>query len=133
MIFGIVQGNSVVGDIQGNLEKIKQYTLEGEKKSVEVIIFPELFLTGYPPEDLLYNPLFLREVSHALQELRKFSENISSEIVIGTPTKALSHTDTGSVSKSSLYNSAVVFHKGRKKTEYHKVHLPNYGVFDEKR
>jgi len=122
MKIGIAQGNPAVGDIKGNLVKIKTLVLEGEKAGAEIILFPELFLSGYPPEDLLYNPSFLKDVELAVEEIRRISKTVKTAIVVGLPLKGKG---------KKLHNSVLVFNHGKTITRYDKIDLPNYGVFDE--
>ncbi|MBF0275719.1 MAG: NAD+ synthase [Nitrospinae bacterium] len=133
MIIGIVQGNPVVGDVEGNLEKAKNFILEGDEKGADLILFPELFITGYPPEDLLYNPAFLEKSQKAVMELQFFSKSVKSAIIIGAPNAGNGYRTPDSLKGQPLYNSAIVFHNGEYIAKYDKIYLPNYGVFDEKR
>lgn len=116
----LAQLNPLVGDIPGNLEKIKESIAIAEGDA-DVIVFPELMLTGYPPEDLLLRPSLDVRVDVALVELAGCSQDIT--VVVGYPRRR------GGV----LLNMAGVFHNGKLIAEYAKQHLPNYQVFDEKR
>ena len=119
---GIVQENPVVGDVEGNTKlAISRIKLLLEKEKPDLVVFSEMFLTGYPPEDLLYRDDFLVDVNKALNYLSQISPNIY--IVIGYPRKH----------KQKLFNAAGVLHQGTLKYEYFKQELPNYKVFDEKR
>ena len=119
---GVVQENPIVGDISGNTllaeKKIKSLLRESNP---DVIVFTEMFLTGYPPEDLLYREDLLTDVEKSLSSLSKISPE--TYIVMGYPKK----------NKSNLYNCAGVIYRGLMLCEYFKQELPNYKVFDEKR
>ena len=115
----LCQINPTVGDIEGNLEKILSY-IENASKNAEIIVFPELAITGYNPEDLLFYPAFIKKADHALKEIIK---NVKDFIVIvGFPVK-----------REDLYNSAAVVANHSLIDIYHKIYLPNYSVFDEMR
>ncbi len=116
----MAQINPVVGDIQGNTEKIKNYIKQAQKENVDVITFPELALTGYPPEDLLFKTHFINDIKKHLEEVTKSTQGITA--IIG-----LAREDSG------LLNSAAVIHDRKIINFYDKKILPNYGVFDEKR
>lgn len=117
----IAQINSTVGDLEGNLHKIKRYFERARGFGVDIVSFPELCLTGYPPEDLLLKPKFIADNLKALNELRKWIRD--SVAVVG-------FVDS---SKGNLYNAAAILQAGKVAAVYHKMLLPNYGVFDEKR
>lgn len=116
------QVNPLVGDIDGNTELVLKASREAiSQYNADIVLFPELTLTGYPPEDLL-----LREsISHRVDRALKFlcEQNLSCAIVVGYPKKSL----------AGLLNMAGVIHKGKLICEYAKQCLPNYQVFDEKR
>lgn len=118
----IAQLNFFVGDIQGNLEKITQAAAAArDELHADAIVFPELALTGYPPEDLLLRPSLQTRVEKALLQLRARVQGIT--VILGYPRKE----------QGCLYNMAGVFCDGELVTEYRKQILPNYQVFDEKR
>jgi len=117
----IAQINLTVGDIEGNIEHIKRVINNCESKQADVIIFPELSLTGYPPEDLLWRPGLKTAIENGLEELKMLSHNTVS--IIGHP----------EWSDNKLFNAATAFRNGEAITTYHKQELPNYSVFDEKR
>ena len=116
----MAQINPVVGDIQGNADKIKNYIKQAQNEHVDVITFPELALTGYPPEDLLFKTHFIDEIKKHLQEVTKFTQGITA--IIGFARE-----------ENGLLNSAAVVHDRKIINYYDKKILPNYGVFDEKR
>nr|MBU1328032.1 NAD+ synthase [Candidatus Omnitrophota bacterium] len=117
----IGQINSVVGDLEGNSNKILSCIKEAASKDMDLIVFPELSITGYPPEDLLLNPNFIKE---NIRYLNKISKEIGDLVAI------VGFVDE---KKGDIYNSAAVMHNKKITYVYHKIHLPNYGVFDEKR
>ncbi|RMH94186.1 NAD+ synthase [Lysobacter pythonis] len=111
-----------VGDIAGNLERIGAMIAEArDEYGADIVLFPELALSGYPPEDLLYRPAFLRACEAAIETLAASVEGIVA--VVGWPETA------GSV----VYNAASVLRAGRVEHTYRKRELPNYAVFDERR
>jgi NAD+ synthase (glutamine-hydrolysing) len=118
----MAQLDLALGDITGNTEKIISVAKEArDNLKADVVLYPELAITGYPPEDLLYRPELHQRVRDALTRIRQEVSGIY--LVVGHPTK----TERG------LYNSASVIHDGNIIATYSKFHLPNYSVFDEKR
>ena len=118
----IAQVDLCVGDIDGNTELVLEYISRArDSAGADTIIFPELALTGYPPEDLLLRPHFHVQVEQALQRVMRGSQGIS--VILGYPTQK----------ETRLYNSCSLVRDGEIITTYHKRNLPNYGVFDEKR
>lgn len=117
----IGQINSVVGDLEGNSRKILLRVKDAASKDVDLIVFPELSVTGYPPEDLLLRPDFIKENIRYLKKISREIENIAA--VIGFADEK----------RGNVYNSAAVIYNKKIIHIYHKIHLPNYGVFDEKR
>ena len=118
---GIVQENPIVGDISGNTRLAVKAIRELEKKNPDIILFTEMFLTGYPPEDLLLRDDLLDSIDDAIEELSHVSKN--THLVIGYPRKK----------GNRLFNTAGVIYKEKLLMEYFKQELPNYRVFDEKR
>ncbi len=118
----LAQINPTVGDLKGNKKKILGYIKRAEKYRPDIIVFPELALCGYPPEDLVLKPHFRKDVLKVLNNLIK-SCNSSAIVVIGYPKEK----------GGKVYNSAGIIYKNKKVADYDKVNLPNYGVFDEKR
>jgi NAD+ synthase (glutamine-hydrolysing) len=116
----LAQINTVVGDIQGNLEKILHLIEQARSTKASLVAFPELAVPGYPPEDLLFKASFITENIQATQEIVSASNGIAT--VVGFADKS-----------DSLYNAAALGYNGQMAGIYHKIHLPNYGVFDEKR
>ncbi len=119
---GIAQINAGVGDLEGNVEKILQFTEAASRQGVDIVAFPELAITGYPPEDLLLKPKFVEDNYASLERIAKKTSLLEVAIVVG-------FVDRG----DDIYNAAAVISKGKIAGIYHKNYLPNYGVFDEKR
>jgi len=115
------QINTTVGDFSANSTKIVQAIQEARDQGVDLITFPELSVCGYPPEDLLLKRGFLQDNLNALARIRDCTERITA--VVG-------HAD---YLEGNVYNAASVFHDRELAATYHKIELPNYGVFDEKR
>ncbi|OGF17222.1 MAG: NAD+ synthase [Candidatus Edwardsbacteria bacterium RIFOXYD12_FULL_50_11] len=123
----ICQLNPLVGDIEGNAKKITGILAQTRAQRPDLIIFPELFLTGYPPRDLLEKPWFIQRCAAAIKDLTEASlDHPETGFIFGAPTAA--GRDTG----QGLFNSAVLIHDG-KCTCRHKTLLPSYDVFDEAR
>lgn len=119
---GLAQINACVGDLDGNTRKILQFVKDADKLGVDIVTFPELAITGYPPEDLLLKPGFVDDNLAALKLIAKKTSSLDIAIV------------TGFIDRSDdIYNSAALISKGKIAGIYHKNYLPNYGVFDEKR
>ena len=114
------QINSTVGDFQGNSEKIVNGMNQARELGADLVAFPELALPGYPPEDLLLNPSFVNANIDALKRLARSSRGITA--IVGFVDMI-----------DDIYNAAALLHDGRLAGVYHKIYLPNYGVFDEDR
>ncbi|MDI6731394.1 MAG: NAD+ synthase [Candidatus Margulisbacteria bacterium] len=121
MKLALAQINPTVGDLTGNTQKILAFITDAKSQKADLIIFPELAITGYPPEDLLLKPQFIADNLSALREIVKHCRGIAAFI--------------GFVDKKSkgIFNAGAFIENGKIKKIYHKVHLPNYAVFDEKR
>ncbi|TDO83493.1 NAD+ synthase (glutamine-hydrolysing) [Halanaerobium saccharolyticum] len=122
----IAQLNPIIGDIEGNLNKLQQTVSELEK-GTDLVIFSELFLTGYPPRDLLVKPWFIKKIKSALAEVKKISQKVEGGILLGTPMPTQKKYGRG------LYNSAVLIYQGEIIFSQNKSLLPTYDVFDEAR
>ena len=118
--FALAQSHFLVGDISANVEKMRALALEAREQGADVIIFPELALLGYPPQDLLLRPSLSGRIKSALASLSDINDIV---MIIGYP-----HVD-----HHGTFNSAAILHNGHQKGFYHKQYLPNYGVFDERR
>jgi NAD+ synthase (glutamine-hydrolysing) len=120
MRLALCQMNATVGDISGNAERIREGTGAAREAGAELVLFPELALTGYPPEDLLLKEHFLADAAAALRELAAQTHGVVA--VVGFPERA-----------EDVFNAAAVLADGAVHAIYRKVYLPNYGVFDEQR
>jgi NAD+ synthase (glutamine-hydrolysing) len=116
----LAQLNATVGDIAGNRDRILQSLRCAEESGAELVAFPELALTGYPPEDLLLKPAFIRDNLAALQDVAAATHD--TVVVVGFVDRA-----------DDIFNAAAVLYQGRIVHVYHKQFLPTYGVFDEDR
>ncbi len=116
----LAQVNHVVGDFEGNFQKIVSFIGQAKKAGADVVAFPEMCLAGYPPEDLLLKPEFIKENQRYLKKLLPHSQDIT--VIVGF----VDHED-------DIYNAAAILHAGELAGIYHKIFLPNYGVFDENR
>lgn len=122
----IAQLNPTVGDIKGNLQKIIG-VLSEFGNNTDLLVFSELFLVGYPPQDLLERSWFINEVNQALEELAQESSKYEAGIIVGAP------RPTGKENGKGLTNSAILIHKGSIIFTQGKSLLPTYDVFDEAR
>jgi NAD+ synthase (glutamine-hydrolysing) len=121
MRLALCQLNATVGDIAGNSARIRAGIENAREAHAQLVLFPELAVTGYPPEDLLLRQHFLADARAALEQLGAFTDGIVA--VVGFPHRA----------EDDVYNAAAVLAGGCVHAVYHKVYLPNYGVFDEQR
>jgi len=120
MRIALAQMNTVVGDLDGNAARILERLAQAREAGADLVLFPELAVTGYPPEDLLLRPGFLRAAAETLERVAAETKGIAA--LVGTP-----HLDR------DLFNACAVCVDGEVKAVYHKHFLPNYGVFDEDR
>ena len=150
MRIALCQMNATVGDIAGNARRIRAGVEAARAQGAQLVLFPELALTGYPPEDLLLRAHFLDDAAAALRELADGVEGIVA--VVGYPERvgAAERVPEGARAEATaveqeseeflgtpqtprVYNAAAVLADGVVRSVYRKVHLPNYGVFDEQR
>ncbi|MBI2160610.1 MAG: NAD+ synthase [Candidatus Rokubacteria bacterium] len=117
---GLAQINPTVGDFEGNVRKIVEGIERARGLGCGLVAFPELAVTGYPPEDLLFKPAFIEANLRALDEVARATRGLTA--VVGFVDK-----------RDDIFNAAAVLHDGRRAGVYHKQYLPNYGVFDENR
>ncbi|MBI5805838.1 NAD+ synthase [candidate division TA06 bacterium] len=128
MKIAICQYNPVVGDLEGNLAKVASALKSCARQKPDLLVFPELFLTGYPPRDLLEKDWFLRKIEQAIKDITKLSRKYpDTGILIGAPTLVVEKTSM------RLHNSALLIHCGKVIFTQHKTLLPTYDVFDETR
>jgi NAD+ synthase (glutamine-hydrolysing) len=123
MRLALCQINATVGDIAGNAQRILEGLRSARAAGAQLVLFPELALTGYPPEDLLLREHFLTDARAALEDLAHEVNGTSGVAIVGFPELADGH----------VYNAAAVLGDGAIQHIYRKLHLPNYGVFDERR
>jgi len=112
---GLGQIDVTVGDLGGNLKKILKYIESAKKLGVDILCFPELAITGYPPEDLLLKPSFIEDNLEALATASNATEGLT--LIVGFVDR-----------KEDIYNAAAIIHNKRLVDVYHKRYLPNYGV-----
>jgi NAD+ synthase (glutamine-hydrolysing) len=117
---GLAQVNPTVGAIEANARLVADWMGRARAAGCDIVAFPELTLTGYPPEDLLFKPAFIEANLRALADVAKESRGLTA--VIGFVDK-----------RDDIFNAAAVLHDGAHAGTYHKQYLPNYGVFDENR
>ncbi|MCP9462837.1 MAG: NAD+ synthase, partial [Nitrospira sp.] len=133
----MVQMNPTVGDVDGNVRRIAGWLREAKRAGADLVAFPELAICGYPPEDLLLKPKFLRENRRALQEIVRLGRGVA--VVVGCVGEStLVEPQAGQpmvvpAGRHEITNAAAVIANGRLVTTYAKRYLPNYGVFDESR
>jgi len=116
----LAQINTTVGDLKANTDKIIRYIKRAKGAGADIVAFPELALTGYPPEDLLLKPQFIKDNLSCLERVIKATGDIVS--IVGFVDR-----------NEGIYNAAAVISDHKLIDVYHKIHLPNYGVFDEYR
>lgn len=119
----VAQLNPTVGDISGNLAKAREARSDAARQGADLVLFTELFLAGYPPEDLVLKPAFLAACERAADDFAKDTADNGPGVIIGVPLKR----------KSGVHNAIIVADGGKVIAERFKVDLPNYGEFDEKR
>ena len=122
MRIALGQANLTVGDLEGNVDKMAAWAREATGHRADLVCFPELAITGYPPEDLVLRPAFVEDNLEALQELARRTADGCPALV-----GFVDRTEAG------LHNAAALLRGGRREDTYHKHKLPNYGVFDEQR
>jgi NAD+ synthase (glutamine-hydrolysing) len=120
MRLALAQMNTIVGDLDGNRERILASLEEAREAGAELVLFPELAVTGYPPEDLLLRPDFLRAAARSLEQIAAATTGMAA--LVGTPDL-----------DRDLFNACAVCVDGEVRAMYRKHFLPNYGVFDEDR
>ncbi|MDH4984478.1 NAD+ synthase [Aminobacter anthyllidis] len=119
----VAQLNPTVGDIAGNLAKAREARADAARQGADLVLFTELFLAGYPPEDLVLKPAFLAACERAADDFAKDTSDNGPGVIIGVPLKR----------KSGVHNAIIIADGGKIIGERFKVDLPNYGEFDEKR
>jgi NAD+ synthase len=119
----VAQLNPIVGDVAGNLAKARDARAAAAQHGADLVLFTELFIAGYPPEDLVLKPAFVAACEQSVLELAGDTGDGGPGVVIGTPLRR----------QSGIHNSIMVLDDGRILAERYKLDLPNYGEFDEKR
>ncbi|MGC4024036.1 MAG: NAD+ synthase [Mesorhizobium sp.] len=119
----VAQLNPIVGDVKGNLAKAREARAEAARHGADLVLYTELFLAGYPPEDLVVRPAFLKACEKAANDIAADTADGGPGVIIGTPLQR----------KSGRHNSVIVADGGKIIAERYKIDLPNYGEFDEKR
>src|SRR6266550_2043916 len=120
LAIAVAQLNPTVGDIAGNAEKARRARAEAARDGADLIAFPELFLSGYPPEDLVLKPALQAACRARIEELARETADGGPAMLVGTPW----------VEDGKLYNAFVLLDGGRIAAVRRTVHLPNYAVFD---
>jgi NAD+ synthase (glutamine-hydrolysing) len=137
MKLAVAQINAVVGDLEGNVQRLADAARSAHAQGAEVVLAPELALTGYPPEDLLLRPAFLQASDAALQALARAVADLAGlHLVVGHPLAGVRVAPDGRTKSIALqrgFNAASVLAGGRVLGPYCKRELPNYQVFDEQR
>jgi NAD+ synthase len=123
LAIAVAQLNPVVGDVTGNLQRARAARAQAFRDGADVVAFSELFIAGYPPEDLVLKPAFQAACRAAVETLARETSDGGPGVLIGTPW----------VEDRKLYNAYAFLTGGRIEAIRYKVDLPNYGVFDEKR
>src|SRR6059058_1055148 len=118
----LAQINCTVGDISGNAKKIRESIDRAREEGAQLVVLPELAITGYPPEDLLLKTHFVDSAGAALEELARETDDGDLVALVGFPER-----------RDDVYNACAVLAEGRVQAIYRKMFLPNYGVFDEAR
>ena len=119
----LAQLNPIVGDVAGNAAKARVARKQASADGADLVVFPELFMSGYPPEDLVLKPAFQSACRSAIEELARETADGGPAMLIGSPW----------VDDGKLYNACALLDEGRIAAIRFKANLPNYGVFDEKR
>ena len=133
----MVQMNPTVGDLDGNVHRIKAWIRKAKKAKADLVVFPELAITGYPPEDLLLKPRFVADNRRALQEIVRHCRGLAAVVGYVSQSDDLdtkpARSSVVAAGAGELYNAAAVIADQKLITTYCKWYLPNYGVFDESR
>ena len=133
----MVQMNPIVGDVDGNVRAIGQWVKQARRAGADMVVFPELAITGYPPEDLVLRSSFLRDTNHALQWLTTQCRDLTVVVGYLQEGKRMRPRDAGAFVVPSglrhVFNAAAVIHDRQVAATCQKTCLPNYGVFDESR
>ena len=127
----LCQINQSVGDLAGNVDRLRAGVVAARDRGADLVVFPELSVTGYPPEDLLLKPSFVRDAGRALEDVAATVTGIVA--VVGAPLGEAAGPAADAPAPRALFNAAAVLSGGEVAATYRKHHLPNYAVFDEQR
>src|SRR5258708_6696797 len=123
LTIALAQLNPIMGDFPGNLARARAARAKAAAAGADLILFSELYITGYPPEDLVLKPVFQKDAMQAVEAFAKDTADGGPAVLIGTPW----------LKEGGLYNAVAYLDSGAVQATSFKVYLPNYGVFDEKR
>src|SRR6202522_1802240 len=123
LVIALAQIPAIVGDIAGNRDRLRKARKEAAAFGADIVMAPELYLSGYPPEDLVLKPAFQEACRAACEELARETADGGPAVLVGLPW----------IENGSLFNAVAPLNGGRIEAVRFKVDLPNYGVFDEKR
>src|SRR2546423_5470155 len=127
MRIALAQINPTVGDLSGNVDRVARAALDADRQSADIVVFPELSITGYPPRDLVERPSFLDRSEAAVERLARETASLNTAVICGYVRR--SEAESG----KRASNSAAILEGGRITFRQNKMLLPTYDVFDEAR